>query len=218
MIDTALIKDCLRWFRDVPGIELPPDADQVRLIGPEPDAAIPLDEAEDMPVDRTRILLAAAHSLGLGAVLVLALLLWLGWFSPMSYVFLTLVFSLCYGFPAALAVTRPRLAIPEPDTGTAGEQVHGPGADPGALARSLALAAYNSNQARLALHVCLDILLLPLFLSCQEGVAHWAARSYCADRGLDYRDGFRARLSALPLGLLDRLAGPGAVARVIRLL
>ena len=213
MIDKALIKDCLDWFRDAPGLAPPPDVDRVRLIGPEPDAVIPQDEPVAVPISRERMAWAFIHSVTLCAALVLPLHLWVGWDSPLAFVILTLLFTLCYGFPVALAVSFERLGVPETDAGPAS----GPSAGPAALTRTIALALYNSNKARRFWHVCLDVLLFPFFVSCQEAVAEWAARGYCADRDLPYRTrGLRARLSVLPLSLLSRLQGPKAAGFVIR--
>lgn len=215
MFDKTLIKDCLDWFRAEPGLAPPPDADQARIIGPAPNATISQDEAESVPVSRRRFVWALVHSLTLCAALVLVLMAWADWNSPLVFVLTTLVFTLCYGFPVALAVSFERLAVPESETSPA----FGPGAQPAALARTLALALYNSSPARRFLHVCVDILLFPLFLSCQEGVAEWAARGYCRDRDLPLRRrGLRARISALPLALLERFKGPKAVAAVVRYL
>ncbi len=209
MIDKALIKDCLDWFRACPGLEPPPDVDSIRVIGPEPGGAIPLDEPEAIPISRDRWIRALVHGAALCAALVLLLHLAVGWNSPLAFVLLTVVFTLCYGFPVALAVSSERLAVEESEADSS--------EGPAALARTVALALYNSNRARQFLHACLDILLFPLMLSCQAAVAEWAARGYCLDHELPYRPHrLRARVSVLPLRLAVRLLGPRAAGFAIR--
>ncbi|MGE4553796.1 MAG: hypothetical protein AB7D57_11825 [Desulfovibrionaceae bacterium] len=209
MNEYELVRDCLGFFSSRYGLDrVPRQALRVRVLVPEADDLLDdEDGAWDPPVTPSRRRKVLVYGLAAALLLALAGCALAGWPGWALFWLAWACLALSWTWPGCLVVVREAMTLDADG-------------DPApAMARAVALAFYNEHPVREFLHVLLDLLLLPLLLSCQEGVAVWAERRYCAARGLEgdpATRSLRGRLSAPLLLGLERLFGPRLPAAVLR--
>ncbi|MEF2144357.1 MAG: hypothetical protein V3573_02830 [Desulfovibrionaceae bacterium] len=194
-MEKTLVRDVLGWYRkafDLPALSLGPG--QPVFEEPPLDDSLDEEPLEGFRLTPGKVRKAVLHSLLGGLLVSLGVLAWGGWFGLANVLFLAFMSALVYFLPVLLCLGRNSVMVIR----------YGPHAEQD-LVREVALAYFNRNPVREAVHALLDALLWPLALSLQEGLAHWFVREYFL---AGERPGFSPRrvpLRARPTCLLIRL-------------
>ncbi len=165
-----LTRDVIAWYAKNWDLGLPRlEATDIQFLVPELGDDY---EPDTFVFSRSRWLRVTAYAALFSLFFVLLVFLWASWFSLVNILFFTLTFALVWFFPVLAVVLRERGVI----------VFYGPGMER-ELAHQVALAYFNAPPIRECLHAFIDVLLFPLALSWQEGLAAWFAREYLRERG-----------------------------------
>lgn len=211
--EKQLTKDVVDWFAGTLGLGPPRlKGAKVRFLEPEMDDDY---EADTFLFSRSRQLRAAAYAALFGLLLAAPVFAWANWFSPVNILFFALTFALVWFFPVLAVVLRERAVIVH--YGPGGEREAG-GNLTRDLAHQVALVYFNANPFRECLHALVDVLLFPLALSYQEGLAAWFAAQYLREREVEAGPppSIRARNGRRLAWLVGRVAGRRAMLLLLR--
>lgn len=198
--EKSLVREVLGWYRQDLGLpSLSLKRNMLRFEPPLSEELLEEDPDPGVRLESGKLRRAALYALLGGQVLAPAVFLGAGGAHPALMILTGLGIALLYFFPLLPGLLPDRDIVIR----------YGPGAEQ-ELVRALALAYFNRPAPREAFHVLLDALLLPLLLSCQEGLACWFTREYFRTREREDFDprslSLRGRLTC---GLLSLVARPG---------
>lgn len=211
--EKQLTRDVVAWYARELELGQPPfKGADVQFLVPEMNDDY---EADTFRFSRARWLRAGAYAALFGLLLSALVFLWASWFSPVNILFFALTFALVWFFPVLAVVLRERAVVVYYGPGGEREVAEALTRD---MAHQVALAYFNAGPLRECLHALVDVLLFPLALSYQEGVAAWFAAAYLKEREQDDTPpkSLRARNGRRLAWLVGRVAGRRAMLFVLR--